>query len=172
MDPGIDGAGGECAGSRAATDCHSRRGDGSNASRMLEAMLGFHVPQRAVASLVNVAALLEWDHAQRRMVNLAVYGVLMLAAIVMLVRFRRQKVEWWLVGLLLLIAMAPYVWYTAVAQHSMQHYWFTYRNQMVTMVAVGCACVMRWSGRRWVPRCEGACRDRGNGSADERAGWG
>lgn len=38
--------------------------------------------------------------------------------------------------LLMLTALIPYVWYLVLANHSYQHFWFTYRLQAVTICAV------------------------------------
>ncbi|APZ49227.1 hypothetical protein BW721_05780 [Jeotgalibaca sp. PTS2502] len=37
---------------------------------------------------------------------------------------------------LLLISVFPYFWYIVLANHSVFHYWFTYRNQAVTVFAI------------------------------------
>lgn len=38
--------------------------------------------------------------------------------------------------ILLIIALYPYVWYVVLANHSQIHYWFTYRNQVITIFVV------------------------------------
>lgn len=49
-------------------------------------------------------------------------------------RFHRP--DWMRVGLFLLIALAPYVWYLALSNHSYLHSWFTYRLQMISVAAI------------------------------------
>lgn len=41
----------------------------------------------------------------------------------------------------LMVAALPYLWYAAAANHSWVHYWFTYRGQLVTVVALGFAAL-------------------------------
>ena len=38
---------------------------------------------------------------------------------------------------LLLVAASPYAWYTVLLNHSCIHSFFTYRLQMITVVALG-----------------------------------
>lgn len=49
--------------------------------------------------------------------------------------FRRNRVDWCFVGVLLLIACLPYLRYGVLANHSIMHYFFTYRAQMATVMA-------------------------------------
>ena len=49
-------------------------------------------------------------------------------------RFRQP--DWMRVGLFLLFALAPYVWYLALSNHSYLHSWFTYRLQMISIAAL------------------------------------
>ena len=42
---------------------------------------------------------------------------------------------------LLILALLPYVWYMFALNHSGIHYWFTYRSQIVTVMAL-CFCVL------------------------------
>ena len=43
---------------------------------------------------------------------------------------------------LLLLALLPYVWYIFALKHSNEHYWFTYRNQLVTVLALGLSVLL------------------------------
>jgi hypothetical protein len=112
---------------------------GTNVSQMLDSLVGFAVPKRLSAPLLNVAALLEWDNPQRLVLNVALHGLVLAGAGLLALRFRKSRVDRRFVGLLLIIAAGPYLWFAAAAQHSNRHYWFTYRNQLVTMIALGCA---------------------------------
>ncbi len=111
----------------------------TNVSQMLDSLVGFTVPGRISAPLLNVAALLEWDDPQRLKLNIVLYGLTLAAAGALVLRFRRPRTDGWFLALLVVIAAGPYLWYAAAAQHSNRHYWFTYRNQLVTMIALGCA---------------------------------
>lgn len=44
--------------------------------------------------------------------------------------------DWKRTGLYLLIALAPYIWYAVLSNHSYQHFWFTYRLQAITIAAL------------------------------------
>lgn len=47
---------------------------------------------------------------------------------------------------LLFISLFPYLWYIALSNHSYVHYWFTFRAQIVTVVALGLAfCLLLWN---------------------------
>jgi hypothetical protein len=112
---------------------------GSNVSDMVDHLVGFPVPVSISAVIVNVGAMLEWDNPTRLPITFGIAVVLVTLAIAGLVKFRKPRVEWWLVGLLALVAIVPYVWYATIAEHSARHYWFTYRSQFVTIAALGCA---------------------------------
>lgn len=49
------------------------------------------------------------------------------------------RASWWFLPLLLLVALYPYLWYLAAANHSYIHTFITYRDQLVTLVALGLA---------------------------------
>lgn len=50
--------------------------------------------------------------------------------------FRRKKFSFRKIIPLAIIALMPYVWYLLLANHSYQHWWFTYRLQAVTVVCL------------------------------------
>lgn len=54
--------------------------------------------------------------------------------IIMALHFRREG--WRQALLLLLIAIVPFVWYYVVANHSYEHFWFTYRLQFISLLAL------------------------------------
>lgn len=114
---------------------------GTNVSQMVDALVGFTVPVRFSAPLVNVGALLEWDNRSRLILNCGLYAALALGAVAFLAAFRKRTLEGgWLV-LLALVAAGPYAWYAVTAEHAARHYWFTYRSQVITIAALGCAWV-------------------------------
>lgn len=49
---------------------------------------------------------------------------------------------WRVLFSLVLVAVLPYLWYAAAANHSWVHYWFTYRGQLVALIAIGFAAVL------------------------------
>ena len=77
------------------------------------------------------------------------FRLIVLAAIVMTVlmaiHFRREG--WKPALLLLLIATVPYLWYIVVANHSYVHFWFTYRLQFISILALFAAagCMTDWN---------------------------
>lgn len=42
----------------------------------------------------------------------------------------------WFIGILLLISVIPYIRYLVLANHSYSHYFFTFRSQIITLIAV------------------------------------
>lgn len=76
---------------------------------------------------------------------------IVITAIIMLVmmalHFRREG--WRPALLLLLIAFVPYLWYFVVANHSYEHFWFTYRLQFVSVLALfgAIGCMTNWEKR-------------------------
>lgn len=95
--------------------------------------------ERAGAQSVNVWELADFSrwHAVTSNIRMLPYkpitviiAALLLAA---LVRFNRKG---WKTSLLLLaLSLLPYAWYFAMANHSYQHWWFTYRAQMFSVLA-------------------------------------
>lgn len=72
-------------------------------------------------------------------------GALALLALGLVVCKRARVRRGILISLLclLFIALFPYLWYIALSNHSYVHYWFTFRAQIVTVVAIGfAACLM------------------------------
>jgi hypothetical protein len=79
------------------------------------------------------------DNPRRMIWNLAIAVLLLAAAWAMVARFRHPRARGWFIWLLVVIGAYPYLWYAGAAHHSMQHYWFTYREQLMTVLALGCA---------------------------------
>ena len=111
----------------------------TNVSLMVDALVGFAVPVRISAPLVNIGALLEFDNRARLMLNLGLYAALVVAALALLAAFRNRRLDGAFVALLVVVAAAPYAWYALTAEHAARHYWFTYRSQSITIAALGCA---------------------------------
>ena len=60
-----------------------------------------------------------------------------------LIKRRRQvKQVLHLILPILFIALYPYMWYMVALEHSEVHYWFTYRNQLVTVLALGLSVLL------------------------------
>ncbi len=57
---------------------------------------------------------------------------------------------------LLMISSFPYLWYIALSNHSYVHYWFTFRAQIVTVVALGLAAclLLRIHDTSTLERCD------------------
>lgn len=82
-------------------------------------------------------------------------GWWLLAAVLVLIAFivfrsrRTFRLWWWKAGLLVLTGLAPYAWYTVVYKHSYMHYWFTFRLQAGTVLAILLALAVIWrEGKR------------------------
>lgn len=61
-----------------------------------------------------------------------------------------------------LIMLMPIVWFCVLSNHSWLHYWFTYRELAVTVLAV-CAAVMEL----WVPKHQMSLKERNKGESNE-----
>lgn len=74
--------------------------------------------------------------------------VLVVLAVLAFVRHRKGSWMWF--ALFLLVALMPYAWYLVVANHSFYHCWFTYREQMISLVALFMAfgSLVDWSRLR------------------------
>ena len=81
--------------------------------------------------------------------NLLNTRFILLVAIVMtlLMAFRFHREGWRSALLLLIVATVPYVWYFVVANHSYEHFWFTYRLQIISVLALFAAigCMVDWT---------------------------
>ncbi|MDR2109479.1 MAG: hypothetical protein LBP28_08515 [Coriobacteriales bacterium] len=67
-------------------------------------------------------------------------GALIVGAILLLVSLppaQQRKLLIRPTALLLLVAAFPLIWYSVFANHSITHYWFTYRDLVVSLVAFG-----------------------------------
>jgi hypothetical protein len=129
--------------------------EATNVSEMIDAAAGFSVPVRISAPLLNVAVLLEFDNPSRLFPLLSFCAVWAAVAVALLGTFRNRRVDGWFIGLLLIVAVSPYVWYAVTAQHAARHYWFTYRSQAITVAALCCAWLhaVDWSeSTRWFKR--------------------
>lgn len=65
---------------------------------------------------------------------------------IVLMAFHYRREGWRPALLLLLLAFVPYIWYFAVANHSYEHFWFTYRLQIISIMALFSAigCMTDW----------------------------
>ena len=48
----------------------------------------------------------------------------------------------------LMTALYPYIWYSVVVNHSVIHYWFTYRAQIVMVFGLMCISIKITEGKR------------------------
>jgi hypothetical protein len=98
------------------------------------------VSERAGGQSENVWELADFSRwsAITSNANFLPYKFLIIALIVLVVLafIHYNKGGWKSSLLLLFLAALPYAWYFALANHSYQHWWFTYRNQIFTMTAL------------------------------------
>lgn len=90
----------------------------------------------------NIAMLIPFNFAK------SYFGVVLLVLGVCFILFciwflyRKKQQEIWLMQLLLLIGMIPYIRYIIMSNHAYLHYFFTYRAQLVTVTVIGYAFLM------------------------------
>lgn len=63
-------------------------------------------------------------------------GFALIAAVVSIASLLNGKSKWYIVAALAVCALLPYLWYAVVANHSMIHYYFTFRLQIAAVYAV------------------------------------
>lgn len=68
---------------------------------------------------------------------------------------KRDLKKLWLSGLLLLISIIPYVRYAVLANHSYLHYFFTFRSQIVTVMAITLAIIYSIDVEFWRNKING-----------------
>ena len=69
--------------------------------------------------------------------NLILLGLLAAAAVIFAIQSQKARERMKELWPLLLVAASPYAWYTVLLNHSCIHSFFTYRLQMITVVALG-----------------------------------
>lgn len=69
-------------------------------------------------------------------------GIIVLAVFALMVLYRREWKECFPSLLLAGIGLVPYIRYLVLSNHSMLHYFFTYRDQAASMMAFGMAVVL------------------------------
>lgn len=57
---------------------------------------------------------------------------------------KKEIKKLWISGLLLIIASIPYIRYWILAEHSYAHYFFTFRSQIITIMAIILAMIYSW----------------------------
>ena len=81
-----------------------------------------------------------WNAITGNLDLLPIAYILLFVAIFLCIAILFYKKNSILTSLFLLgIALFPYAWFFATANHSYMHYWFTYRTQMIFIFAVFCA---------------------------------
>ena len=120
-------------------------------------VLGYNVIQEALGEIlfrVNATDSSQWATASnisaftavKKNIRAAfpipfiVMGLLIIIASAVAACVQHRKVNWALVIGLLIIAVLPYLWYAAAANHSQIHYYFTCRNQIATIAALLSLC--------------------------------
>jgi len=66
--------------------------------------------------------------------NTLINIILLLLLPLVIIFFNRSKIKTNL--LLLIVAIFPYIWFFVAAQHSWCHWWFTYRIQAISIIAL------------------------------------
>lgn len=102
------------------------------------------------AFLYRSAGLDEFSRADALTANIDmlplpfILTIIVILLVLLLIRFNKQGLKPALV--LLLISAIPYLWYFMAANHSYLHWWFTYRLQAVSILAIllSFSCLIDW----------------------------
>lgn len=86
------------------------------------------------AIIININTLFPLDILHRLKIN-KILPICLVVIEIILIRKKAIK-KLWFSGLLLLIAMMPYVRYAVLANHSYIHYFFTFRSQIISIMAI------------------------------------
>lgn len=98
------------------------------------------------ANRLNLSQVFPFNLLQGRPAGWWLLAAVLVLIVCIVFRSRRTfRLWWWKVGLLLLTGLAPYAWYTVVYKHSYIHYWFTFRLQAGTVLAVLLALAVIWN---------------------------
>lgn len=81
---------------------------------------------------LNVFQLIGYDKINK----ILVFSIFIFALVFLIKKFSIKKNKLKKIFLLFFIALIPYFWYLIAANHSYIHVWFTYRNQLMTVVAL------------------------------------
>ncbi|MEG2021225.1 MAG: hypothetical protein RR087_05580 [Oscillospiraceae bacterium] len=83
---------------------------------------------------VNLKALYPISNLNSPTKTAIVLSIVFICVIIMIV-FHKKADKLWLPMMILLVGLAPYVWFAAFKGHCFIHFWFTYRSQAVSVAA-------------------------------------
>lgn len=69
-------------------------------------------------------------------VTLPIIAAIIIVWVVLFVKYRNKGIQTAYIPTVLFVSLYPYLWYTVFMTHSGMHFWFTYRNQFITVVGV------------------------------------
>lgn len=103
------------------------------------------------ANRLNFSQIFPINLLQGRPAGIGLLVIMIFLTVYIVFRSRKTIRQWyWKAGLLLLAGFAPYAWYTVVYKHSYIHYWFTFRLQAGTLLAVLLVLAVIWKHRNLV----------------------
>lgn len=68
-------------------------------------------------------------------------ALLIIFLVTFICNLRKRKLNWALLFSLVLVAIIPFGWYFVTSEHCSQHAWFTYRNLIIPLYALGTLCI-------------------------------
>ncbi|MCI8637393.1 MAG: hypothetical protein HFJ36_06165 [Clostridia bacterium] len=99
-----------------------------------------HIPNLPLKAIkININTLFAFDILKKYDLNKVLPVCLIIAEIVFIRKKEIKKL--WFSGLLLIIAIIPYIRYAVLSSHSFTHNYFTFRSQIVTIMAIILAIV-------------------------------
>ena len=107
-------------------------GGGKKGSEILAMIRAKNIKKNAILKNINNIFIFELIDKYK------LQPIIAIAFVVFMIVFIRKKEikKLWFSGLLLVIATAPYIRYAILASHSYTHSLFTFRSQIITIIAV------------------------------------
>ena len=84
----------------------------------------------------NISVMMPFKAEMNANLGVVYFGIFLVACILISYLFRSDDFEIESVGVLILLALIPYLRYLVLSNHAYLHYFFTYRAQMVTVLVI------------------------------------
>lgn len=106
----------------------------------------------------------------KRYTNIILISILAIFAIIELIIVDRKKIKnMWFSIILFIIGIMPYIRYELLLQHSYAHRFFTFRNQIITIICLIMIIVDSYKARKnWIINLENKIKNKRNKQGEEK----